>query len=123
MSDMAIFGRTLTRPEAPDVDVLRTQLLRPVPGLSPKFILIVLATVAILYWGIVGSEASPAELIDGLPNIWDFLTRLMPPEFEHDTKTLASPGILFIPSISSGISYPYPTILDAIFETIQMAIV
>ncbi|MGE0056649.1 MAG: phosphonate ABC transporter, permease protein PhnE, partial [Dehalococcoidia bacterium] len=121
---MAILGRTLKRsPQTPDMEALRTQLLQPLPRIGVKTVLIILATVGVLYWGIVGSETSPAELIDGLPSIWNFLTRLMPPEFEHDTKTIASPAILFIPSISTGISYPYPTILDAVRETIQMAIV
>jgi len=121
---VALFGRTLkTAPEVPDIDALKTQLLRPLPRISVKTILILLAGAAAYYWGVIGTQASPGELIEGLPNIWDFLTRLVPPQFETESKTIATPSLGILPTISTGIDFNYPIIIDAIVETIQMAIV
>lgn len=120
---MAILGRTLKTSQPADMAAGREQLLRPIPAIRAKTIILLLVGIATLYWGIVGTKASPAELMEGIPNIWDFVTRLFPPLWETQTKTIATPEIAFIPSISSGISYPYPEIINAIIETLQLAIV
>jgi phosphonate transport system permease protein len=125
---VALFGRTVATVQAPDLAVLRSQLLRPLPRVSVRMVLLVVLVCAAYYWGVQGTKASPAELIDGLPNIWDFVKRLFPPLFETEARTVATPeiGLLFglsLPSLSSGVGYSYPIILDAIIETIQIAIV
>jgi phosphonate transport system permease protein len=127
---VALFGRTLrpSTPTGPDLEALRDQLLRPLPRVSVKTVLVVGFFVAAFYWGIQGTKASPAELIDGLPNIWDFIKRMMPPKFETETKVLETPAIalplgITLPTISSGVDYPYPSIVNAIIETIQIAII
>jgi phosphonate transport system permease protein len=125
---MALFGRSLTRTQvAPDLEVLKQQLLRPLPSIGVKAVLVVVLAAAAYYWGIQGTKASPMELIDGLPNIWDFVERLFPPRFDTQTKTIETPELvilgLTLPSISSGIDYGYPVIFNAVIETIQIAIV
>jgi len=125
---VALLGRTLDTQLAPDLEALRAQMLRPLPRVGLKTILIIGLLVAAFYWGVQGTKASPAELIDGLPNIWDFIQRMMPPKFETQTKVLETPviglfGVTLLPTISSGIDYPYPVIVNAIIETIQMAII
>jgi phosphonate transport system permease protein len=124
VSSMAILGHTLThQPETPDIGALRAQLLQPLPRISFKTASAVVFLVGALYWGALGTQASPKELIEGIPSIWSFLTNLVPPVFENETKTVASPGLFFIPSLDTGISYPYPVILDYIVQTLQMAII
>jgi phosphonate transport system permease protein len=106
----------------------RDQLLRPFPKIGFKTVLIVLLCLGAYYWGVQGTKASPAELIDGIPNIWNFIKRLFPPTFETETQTLQTPAIglpfVTIPRIGlAGVEFPYPTILNAVIETIQIAII
>jgi phosphonate transport system permease protein len=125
---VAFFGRTLkTAPEAPDLEALKTQLLRPLPRLNVRTVLVAAFLAWTLYWAIQGTRASPAELIEGIPNIWDFIERTMPPRFETEPHELKTPAIgilgVSLPTISAGTTFSYPTIVDAIIETLQMAIV
>jgi phosphonate transport system permease protein len=127
---VALFNRTLTpsAPGAPDLEALKEQLLRPLPRVNVRTVLVATLLVAALYWGVQGTKASPAELIDGLPNIWDFIKRMFPPQFETQTRVLATPAIglplgITLPSISSGVDYPFPLIVNAVVETIQIAII
>jgi phosphonate transport system permease protein len=125
---MATASNSFDRQAQPDLDSIKTQLLRPLPGLNWKVILTVAFLALAYYWGVQGTKASPGELIDGLPNIWNFVKRLFPPEFETHTETLQTPEIalfgLTIPRVGlSGVTFPYPEIIDAIIETIQIAIV
>ena len=125
---MALFGRTLTTMSTtPDVEALKADLLRPLPRISLKAIAIIVLAVGAYYWGILGTQASPIELIEGLPSIWSFLERMTPPRFETETYTLGTGGIglfgIYLPTINTGITYPYPLIMNAVIETIQMAIV
>jgi phosphonate transport system permease protein len=111
---MAYFGRTLNRtPQPPDMDALKEQLLRPIPRVRLTTIAVVVFGIAALYWGMVGTKASPAELIEGIPNIWNFIVRLFPPQWETETHSV----------LGTGITYPYPQIIDAIIETLQLALI
>ena len=126
---MALFGRTLTTmsPAPPDLEALKLDLLRPLPRISIKTVAILALAVAAYYWGILGTKASPMELIDGLPSIWNFIERMLPPRFETETRVIETGSIglfgISLPNLSTGIDYPFPLILNAIVETIQMAIV
>lgn len=124
---MTTIGRDVRRGE-PSLDALRTDLMRPWPRVSIKTILILVLLAAAFAWGVQGTKASPAELVDGVPNIVNFVTRMFPPEFETETKTLQTPEVAFlgvtIPRIGlSAVSFPFPTIIYAIIETIQIAII
>ena len=65
----------------PKMDQQRERLLNPWPRLTPKGILGIVALIAVYAWGVSGTNASPRELIEGLPNIWNFLVRLFPAEW------------------------------------------
>ena len=125
---MALFGRTLTpMSTTPDVEALKRDLLRPLPGLGIKSVALIVLIAGAYYWGMLGTKASPVELVNGLPNIWDFVTRMFPPKFETDTRVFETGQIglfgLAIPSLSTGIEYPFPLIINAVVETIQMALI
>jgi len=87
------------------------------------------AGLAVVFlWGMAGTNASPRTFIGGLPNIWDFMTRMFPPAFETQQDVLMTPPVdlLFftIPRVGfESVTFPMPTILFAIIETVQMAII
>jgi phosphonate transport system permease protein len=116
-------------PHQTDQTRLRDDLTRPWPKLSLGAILTVVVIVGAFYWSLQGTQASPAELVEGIPNIVDFVKRMFPPRFETETQTLQTPAIplpfgITIPRISfAGITFPYPTVITAIIETIQIAII
>ena len=110
----------------PDID--RERLLRPWPQISLKRSVVAAVAVLIVLWGIDGTQASPGELAEGVPNIIDFVTRLFPPEWETETQTLESPAIgllgIEVPRVGfSGVEFQFPTIITAIVETVQIAII
>jgi phosphonate transport system permease protein len=125
---MSILGRTAPRSQ-PDPDTLRDDLLRPWPKISFKAIGMILLIVLAFYWSLQGTQAAPSELMDGIPNIVNFVKRMFPPQFETQTQTLQTPEIplpfgVTLPRIGfAGITFPYPTIINAIVETIQIAII
>jgi len=107
----------------------REELLRPWPRVRLSLVLLIVGAVAIYYWGFLGTKASPLELVDGLPNIYDFVRRMFPPEWETETQSLRTPGIqlplgIEIPRIGfAGVTFPFPTIIYAIIETLQIAVI
>ena len=114
---MTTLGRTAPRSNT-DLDKLRDDLQRPWPKISFKAIGIILLILAAFYWSLQGTQAAPAELVDGIPNIVNFVKRMFPPQFETQTQTLQTPEIslpfgITIPRIGfAGITFPYPTILS-----------
>lgn len=125
---MAVFTRPFGRAAPLSQEAYRERLLRPLPRVSPRFVLLVLLGLGAYYWGIQGTEASPRELVNGLPNIWHFIERLFPPEWETQRQTLQTPAThlfgLSIPRLGlTSVHFPYPTIINAIIQTIQMAII
>lgn len=101
---------------SPPPDQLRTRLLRPWPRITVKGVAIVIAIVAMYAWGVAGTNASPRELVEGLPNIWNFLVRLFPAQW---VMLEVSPSIGPIPLGT----FTVPEVLPALIETIQMAII
>lgn len=107
----------------------RERLLRPWPTITLKGVTVAVVAVLIVLWGIEGTKASPGELAEGVPNIIDFIRRLFPPQWETETQTLQTPavGLFFgaeIPRIGlSGVEFQFPTIVTAIVETVQIAII
>ncbi|MFN8529817.1 MAG: phosphonate ABC transporter, permease protein PhnE [Anaerolineae bacterium] len=78
-------------PAAPlSPETLREQLLRPFPRISWKAIVIGLAIVGILSWSISGTQTSLTTLVDGLPQVWNFILRLLPPSFELKPGTVST---------------------------------
>ena len=95
---------------------LRSRLTDPRPRIGLKTVALLVVMAAAYVWGIRGTQASPGEFADGIPNIWRFLVRLMPPEWAMKDE-LIHIGSWDIATIS------VPEIVFAIFETIQMAII
>lgn len=110
-------------------DELRERLLRTRPSISWKGSITILVIALAYMWGISGTHASPGELVKGLPNIWQFLVRLMPPEWKTETAALATPLVnlplgLEVPRIGfTDVHFPMPEIVFAIIETVQMALI
>lgn len=110
------------------VDVDRNDLLRTWPRASWATLALAAVLLLAYLWGLAGTNASPRALADGIPNIWDFLTRMMPPEFETRQESLMTPPVdllvLTVPRVGfADITFPMPTIIFAIVETVQMAII
>ena len=91
---------------------MREELLRPLPRIRAYSLLLVALIVGVYIWGLNGTDARPSELVEGIPNIVNFILRLMPPALEIEQKVLPIVGAI-----------PFPTILTAIVETLQMAII
>ncbi|MBN1312780.1 MAG: phosphonate ABC transporter, permease protein PhnE [Anaerolineae bacterium] len=100
----------------------RDQLLNPMPRITVSSIVAVLMLVAVYIWGFRGTKADPAELVEGIPNIINFIVRLFPPEFALSKNPVALPA--FVQSwFGAEAALPVPEIIFAIIETIQMAII
>lgn len=94
----------------------RARLLDPKPHISIGGFALIAAILAIYVWGASGTDASPSGLIDGLPNIWNFFTRLLPPEWVLDDVAVGvGPWTWATVTI--------PEVLPYLVETIQMAII
>lgn len=119
---------TANRPLTTTSEVDRADLLRMWPKVTGGVIGTVAVLVLVYLWGVAGTNASPGTLIGGIPNIWDFVTRMFPPAFETQQEVLKTPPIdlvfFTIPRVGiDSITFPMPTIIFAIVETIQMAII
>ena len=97
------------------------ELLRPLPRIGLRSVLLVLAVVGIYAWGVQGTDARPSELVRGLPNIVDFVVRLFPPELELQPVTVDL--VRAIGWSATPVTLAMPTIVAAIVETLQMAII
>jgi phosphonate transport system permease protein len=97
-------------------DKTRDQLLSPRPRIALKGALTAIAVVLVYVWGIQGTNARPAELVEGLPNIGNFLVRLFPAQWP---MVETSVGI----GSWTWATFRVPETLPALVETIQMAII
>ena len=124
---MAATGATANT-TTPDSPVSREELLRTWPRISTTVLGVIVALGIAYLWGIAGTDASPRTFVEGIPNIWDFVTRMFPPAFETQQDSLMTPAIdlvfFTIPRVGfESITFPMPTIIFAIIETVQMAII
>jgi phosphonate transport system permease protein len=119
---------TANRPLPTTSEVDRADLLRMWPKVTGGMIGTTTVLVLVYLWGVAGTNASPGTLIGGLPNIWDFVTRMFPPAFDTQQEVLKTPAIdlvfFTIPRVGvESVTFAMPTILFAIIETVQMAII
>lgn len=109
-------------------ETFRESLLRTWPQISIRTLVTLLVLFLVYAWGIRGTNARPSELIEGLPNIGRFIMRLFPPQWEITTISLRTPALtlpllgLTIPALGFA-AVSIPTILLAIIETAQMAVI
>ncbi len=76
----------------------------------------IVAIIGVYVWGAAGTNASLGELISGLPNIWNFLVRLMPPQWVTDDVGIGLGSWTLV-------TVTIPEVLPYLVETIQMAII
>lgn len=62
--------------------VSREELLSPFPKITIPGILLTVLLVSLLVWGIQGTRAEPEQLVKGIPNIVNFVSRLFPMDFD-----------------------------------------
>jgi len=122
MTQRAELRAPLSAPETQN-DRFRERLLEPWPRIRFRTVATAIALLALLAWGFNGTDARPAELVAGIPNIVDFITRLFPPELELVTRTIAVPAALQPLAGTAELSFPMPVVFSAIVETVQMAII
>jgi phosphonate transport system permease protein len=94
----------------------REQLLRPIPKVTLKGLGIAAAIAIAFAWGMAGTNASPAMLLEGIPNIWNFLVRLFPLQWVMVNMDVGLFG-------STWATFSVPEALPALIETLQMAII
>lgn len=104
---------TVKTAAAPMVEGLRERLLSPWPRITWQVVVVLIAVILFYQWGLVGTQADAGRLAEGIPNIIDFFTRLFPPRLELEAWT--------VPVLN--LSVLAPTVLFAIIETVQMAII
>lgn len=114
--------------QEPPIEKLRLDLLQPWPRITLRATLTLLFLLGLFMWGVNGTNARPAELIDGIPNIIDFIRRLFPPRFDMIALPLALPAFtlfgIAVPSLGfPGVTIPFPEVMLAIIETVQMALI
>jgi phosphonate transport system permease protein len=121
----------VTQVQQKDVARIRAaheELLNPWPRIGLGRLLAFFTVVALFAWGLNGTDARPRELIEGIPNIVDFIRRLFPPYFELIWVPLVLPSFtilgITVPAVGfPNISLPWPEVMGAIIETVQMAII
>ncbi len=104
----------------------------PPTGLASKLshITLLLAVIGIYYWAIEGSNSNPVTLFKGLPNMFDFIADMFPPEFGEwwgylggigETLQMAIMGTTFGVAIALPLSFlaarnvmPYRPVYQAI---------
>jgi phosphonate transport system permease protein len=91
----------------------RDALLSPWPKTTIRGVLIGATLLGLYAWGVAGTEVRPARLIDGIPNVVDFVQRLFPPLWKTEETRLGPTGLVVA----------VPEVAFAIVETIQMAVV
>lgn len=71
-----------TKVKNESIEQIQADLSRPLPKLTVRGMLAAIVIVLVVGWGIQGTDARPQTLAEGVPNIVDFISRLLPPEFE-----------------------------------------
>jgi phosphonate transport system permease protein len=81
-------AQTAVKSAAPiQSEVVREQLLRPLPRIGLRTFILFILVIALLGWSIQGTETSLTTLVEGLPDVANFITRLFPPEFDLERGT------------------------------------
>jgi len=118
-------------------DIFREAPLRPRHGM--KFFIAVGTALLLLVWSFQGAKFRPGELIDGIPQIFSTLGRMLPPDFGKITE---AKNYFFPENLSlTELFFPLPlgkaaglarqrwwdntfpqTVVGATLETVQMAL-
>ncbi len=113
---------TPTPPPVMTREAFRERLYRPLPQIGLRTIMTIIVLLLVIAWGVEGTNASPATLVEGIPNIADFISRLFPPKFDPVTRALDVPAPLQ-GWLGARVDVTYPSIFPYVIETIQMAMI
>lgn len=116
-------GRVIKSPSLAIEAKFSQELLQPWPRFSLKTTSLILLLVLVFVWGIDGTNVRPGELIEGVPNIINFIIRLFPPQF--DLVDLRAEDVPIVGYFVKDADWRMllPQAVPAIIETIQMAII
>jgi phosphonate transport system permease protein len=122
VSSTGVVGAKRATPQTID-EKFRQELLSPWPRIGVSTLILSLFIALVYAWGVDGTNASPRELVEGIPNIIDFIVRLFPPDF--DLTAVHAPDVPIVKYFASEAewSMTLPQAVPAIIETIQMAII
>jgi phosphonate transport system permease protein len=102
----------------------RQEMLSPWPRIGIPTIVILLVALLTYAWGFDGTNAKPAELVEGIPNIVNFGVRLLPPDFAvKEFDAVDVPIVQYFVAEESLRTMMIPEAIPAIIETLQMAII
>src|SRR5262249_24859360 len=104
-------GRVMQRDDPAPAAFDRERLLSPCPRPGARSVALAIALLVIYVWGLSGTDVRLIELLNGIPAVADFVSRLFPPAWKVEPVTLGP----------SGMVVELPEVLFAIIETIQMA--
>jgi phosphonate transport system permease protein len=124
---------------AQEVDTKLLDEAPPAPQRGPRFYLFAALAVLVLIWSFQGAKIRPAELLQGIPQIFITVGRMLPPDF---SKVTDAANYFFPAGLSSReLFLPFPldetrarvkqrwwdntfpqTIVGATLETVQMAL-
>lgn len=103
-----------------DPDVLRARLLRPLPAVTLRSILVLGVILLLLSWSFSAVGPSPLNRIysvfDPFIQMGRLLGRMLPPDFELARRTVSILGTSYVID-------QWPVVVTSVFETIQMALV
>jgi phosphonate transport system permease protein len=103
-------------------EVLRERMLRPLPAITVRGLLIVVAALGILVWSWSASRPNVSNRVEGpldaLGAMADLTVRMLPPEFELSRGTEAT-----YPVFGTEITIGWPKVVNSVLVTIQMAII
>ncbi len=107
----------------------RESLLRSTPRISGRLVITIVVGILAYLWGLNGTNVRIGELLDGLPNIANFVIRLFPPQWDMQAVPLTVPALVvpvlnltLVPALTLG-QIQVPVTLTALIETFQMAMI
>ena len=118
-------ARLTAHPTAQEIDSrFRQEVLSPWPRVGITTIVVLFVALLTYTWGIDGTNAEPAELVEGIPNIVNFTVRLFPPDFAvKEFDAVDVPIVKYFVAAESLRVMNVPEAIPAIIETLQMAII
>jgi phosphonate transport system permease protein len=111
----------------------------PAPKRSGRFYFLILISLLVLSWSFQGAKIRPGELVEGIPQVFQTLGRMLPPDFTKvtDTKNYYLPESLSLTELLLPLpvgadqaqarqrwwnnTFPQ-TVVGATLETVQMAV-
>jgi phosphonate transport system permease protein len=107
---MTATSKRETNVRVENLDQIRADLGKPLPKLTLPTLLAIVAALALVAWGLNGTEARPERIVAGIPALVRFFSGLIPPEFEFSE---GSERAISLPSFSVREVSPTPKLARA----------